>query len=442
MFNILPALCLFYLLSELLKGVSFKEIKNLILKFFSMGVIAGILYAVSLPLSMHFHGITFNGYRGMNPDSLQSRLLSVTGLKDALKLTYLNFFRGFWGNVYYTDAILKILYLAAAALAILFFVNIMRKQKIYSRKGSLITIVGLSLLIPLACNFSNIFDEGDLYGLTIYAFVFVLIYFIVLSEQCKSVFPVVKSIFAVGMLLIVINYIAGNNIYYLKAHNSNQKAYSLTVRILDKLEPLLPLTTSNKVTVYGSLPNEYLPADNYFKGTAEIKDGSAIGTSPYVNYDMRQTVSFSIKNFGFNLRRNHGLKVSTVRGGEERETIKEEVLNRNMPVWPADGSVAIINDVIVVNFGLSDVVFENDEQGSYFRARHWISEGHTGHTYKYSWKVFQNGEEIDSHVTDSDRLYLDIPDDSGDYKVTVTVKNETVEYEYPESSVKVNSGSK
>jgi len=106
-----------------------------------------------------------------------------------------------------------------------------------------------------------------------------------------------------------------------------------------------------------------------------------------------------------------------------------------MPVWPAEGSVGIIDEVIVVNFGVSDIIFAEDERGWYFRARHWISEGHEQHNYRYSWQVFRNGKLLRSSVTDIDRLYPLMPGSDDEYRITVMVTNETMNFNYPSASM-------
>ena len=61
---------------------------------------------------------------------------------------------------------------------------------------------------------------------------------------------------------------------------------------------------------------------------------------------------FSLMQFAANIRNNHGVYVHFLGFGEERDLIEEVMRETNMPVWPAEGSVGLINGVAVVNFGL------------------------------------------------------------------------------------------
>jgi hypothetical protein len=321
-------------------------------------------------------------------------------------------------------------------LAAAFVLLIVIKNKIEVVK--LVLFAVLFALAPLASNFASIFDTEPAYGLMMYSYVFLLVFFIVISELCKSVYPLIRAVFVVIALLIIGNYISGNNTYYMRAHYSNQRTYSLTVRVLDKIESLLPLTSANVVTVYGGLPNEYHPQVEKFPA---INDGSAVTNSVFLNYNMIEPLSFSISVFGGNISNNHGIKLSMLTANDEKwYEIREKVLATNMPVWPAEGGIGIIDDVIVVNFGIADVVWATDDNGAFFTARHWVSEGHASHIYEYQWTIYQNGKQIGSFVTAADRLDFDLPNADDHYLVTVKITNVTEGYSYPLASLEIGAG--
>lgn len=107
-----------------------------------------------------------------------------------------------------------------------------------------------------------------------------------------------------------------------------------------------------------------------------------------------------------------------------------------MPMWPADGSVDIIDDVIVVNFGLVDITFEN---GEYFKTRHWRIEKNEQQEYKYYWQIYKNGSLIKDIVTDIPKVYTDILNGNGNYEIRVRVKNVDSNFSYPISTMKLLS---
>ena len=66
---------------------------------------------------------------------------------------------------------------------------------------------------------------------------------------------------------------------------------------------------------------------------------------------------FSTAIFRNNIRNNHGVNFNALAHSprwSETEEIRQKVIDTNMPVWPAEDSVKIIDDIIVVNFGLSN----------------------------------------------------------------------------------------
>jgi len=136
----------------------------------------------------------------------------------------------------------------------------------------------------------------------------------------------------------------------------------------------------------------------------------------------------------------HGINVYDLGDGAERERLRERVLETNMPVWPAEGSVGIIDDIIVINFGLADVVFEVNDDSQSFRARHWISDGHANHVYEYRWRVYKNGVYHFSTLTNSNSLSFPKPSANDYYRVHVGVRNATVGFDYPESSISIAPG--
>ncbi|MDR0221014.1 MAG: glucosyltransferase domain-containing protein [Lachnospiraceae bacterium] len=352
--NIAIALCLFYLSLQLLKGVSLKRIGGCAVRLALLIGLGGIFYAISLPISMRVFNTAFNDYKGMSPGSIQERLLSVTTIGRAIAHMYMSYFDGFFSNMFLNVFYIKHTYLVVFLLTALFVVLIVIKQELYKQWGRLLLLAAAFALVPFGSNFASLFDSGGVYGVMTYSYVLLLVFAIAVSEQCDNVYPLAKSLFMLALVLIIVNYVSGNNIYYLRAHYQNQRTFSLTVRVLDRIEPLLPLASENKVTVFGALPNEYLPGGTRFGASAEnLREGSALFKGVFLNYDM-ESGPFALHQFGGNISNNHGIRLSMLAEGEERERLRQKVLDTDMPVWPAEGAVAVLDGVVVVNFGIAD----------------------------------------------------------------------------------------
>ena len=428
-FNVVLAICLLFLIIRLLDGsVDMKSNVKLAGKFILLIVLGAMLYV----LSLLFFGAEFNNYRGFSVESMSERVLSASGLLSALKTTYRGFFDGFFGNLYFNTRSLKYAYVLIVVFCALFFVISVIKNKLYKKPLQLTFIIGLGALIPLACNFTGMLDAGKIYGIMIYAFAIPLVCAVVLCERCISVYPVVKSFFTVCVLFIIGFYIVGNNAYYLKAYYYNQWTTSLTTRILARIDPLIPLSTSRQVTFFGELPNEYYPTRNrHFLEYGTIEDGAALGNASFISYFHS---NYSLTRFAKNIDQNHGVQLRSLNWGEQWDSIANEILQRNMPAWPAEGCVDIVDGVIAVNFGITDVVVETDGGTPYFRARHYINEDYPGLNYEYRWQVYQNDALIDSLDSTIDRLYIDMSA-GNTYRVTVVVKNTTEKFNYRAASI-------
>ena len=276
-FNIVLTLSVLYLIAELLDekkdfGIVLKQ--NLV-KFTALVGFGTLLYIISLPISFLIHDTTFNEYRGFSPSSMTERLLSVSGFVFAVESTYQNYFAGFFGNVYLIVDSLRHTYVVLLMFGVLLLYAVVAEKKLHTQNLRLILIVLLVMLIPFASNFSNFFDTYDAYGLMIYAFVFTLVFIIVLSEKSKKFFPLAKSVISVLMVVVIANYIIGNNVFYLRAHYVNQRTHSLTIRLLNRIDPLLPYT--RQVTFFGGLPNDYYALYSGFAYEhVNIRDGSAL----------------------------------------------------------------------------------------------------------------------------------------------------------------------
>ena len=351
-FNIVLTLCVLHLICELLEEKKDFGIilRKWIPKFTALLGFGAILYIVSLPISFLIHEATFNEYRGFSPGSMAERLLSVHGFTSALENTYQNYFAGFFGNIYLIVDTLRHVYVVLMMFGILLLYAVVAEKKLYVQNLRLILTVLLVALIPLASNFSNFFDTYDAYGLMIYAFVFTPVFVIVLTERTKYFFPVAKSLISVLMVVVIANYIIGNNVFYLRAHFVNQRTHSFTIRLLNRIDPLLVYT--NQITFFGGLPNEsYTLYSGFAYEHKNIRDGSALTRNVFLNMSYPYHY-FSLLQFAANIRNNHGVYVHFLGFGEKREQIEELMREKNMPVWPREGSIAIVEGVIVVNFGL------------------------------------------------------------------------------------------
>jgi hypothetical protein len=377
-----------------------------------------------------------SGYRGISTSSIANRVLSFSGLAKAFKDVYRGFWQGFFGNFYLSSTALRTAYVLLAALFLLFMAAIAVKHRIYRQPLRLALIIALTLLVPLACNFSVLFSDGRTALRMIYAIVLVFALLVAVAEMLPNSLAIFKSILIICLFFVVGHFIISNNVYYLRVYYANQQTNALATQILTEVVPLVPLSASKQITYFGGVPNEhYTEPENFFRRYGS-PSAASLGTYGFVN--MQSDAEWQQNLFAQNIRNLHGVNLSSLPDGPERDRIRTAVLDSEMPTWPFAGSVAVIDDVIVVNFGMADIVRESDAEGQYFRARHWQSGVYD--EYEYSWEIFLDREFLSSSVTASDRLYYERPSIDNRCYVFVTVRNTATGFEYRQAGLLVAAG--
>jgi len=226
-----------------------------------------------------------------------------------------------------------------------------------------------------------------------------------------------------------------NNAFYLRAFFFNQRLTSISTSIADRIDPLLPLIESypRQYTYFGTIANEYFFRQTPLFDEHGVTSDGSLGQNSFVI--LHNDSPWQRRVFADNLRTLHGVDLYSLPDGYERDEIQQEMLASNMPVWPAEGSIAVINDVIVINFGIAAIVF--NEHYSYFQARHWISEGHATHDYEYDWRVYQNDSYFKSLTTNEPELLLDTSTRENEYTVTVSIRNTTIDFNWSATSITI-----
>ena len=185
-FNIALVVCVYYLIHYVLStNFSFKRMKVLVLRFSLLIVLASLFYAISLPISFHIYNTDFGGNRGFSPDSIRERILTISGFINELTRTYREFFRSFAGDIYLVVNSLLYAYLILTVLAVVLVIYMIVEKKIYKQPMRLLLILLLVCIIPFASNFAG-FLATDTYGVMIYSFVLLLVFYIILFEFVES----------------------------------------------------------------------------------------------------------------------------------------------------------------------------------------------------------------------------------------------------------------
>jgi hypothetical protein len=123
-------------------------------------------------------------------------------------------------------------------------------------------------------------------------------------------------------------------------------------RLLSRAEPYIPQSGSKLITFFGSLPNDHYPPPNQydFHGASIIHDDYALGDNSFITVHT-SVGDYAVEQFVKNISRLHGIGLNALAHGDRYEFIRSEIERLNIPAWPAEGSVGLIDDVIFINFG-------------------------------------------------------------------------------------------
>lgn len=139
--------------------------------------------------------------------------------------------------------------------------------------------------------------------------------------------------------LTIFNFALISNISYFNMNLKFEKSYALANRVLDRIEQLEDVDTTNKIAVLGK-PHRYIESDSYHTFTQK---------TPIMTGVIGESLVFDSKRFSNLFNHYMGVKLKSV-NREEQEKLKNNNSVKEMPVWPASDSVTIIDDVIVIKF--------------------------------------------------------------------------------------------
>ncbi len=204
-----------------------------------------------------------------------------------------------------------------------------------------IQILFLILLLPLASDFIYVMCAPvNVHILMAYGKLLVYVYLIWAFENAITSNSVFKSAFYTSaislMLLLSVIYINFSNTFYLKAELQQQKAISYFTTLVTHIKDVDGYTDS--------LPVAYINSKNVQDNSfVEVEAFEEVNIMPY---DNGATIinSFYWKEFMLLWTGFSPSVVDDVSGYESLDTVK------NMPSYPDDGSIRIIDGVVVVKF--------------------------------------------------------------------------------------------
>jgi len=370
-----------------------------------------IIYYLSVPILAS--GVGEYGQGGLRNISTLSAIL-----RNVFRV-YVEVFLYFFSNRFIIDnLLLTITYGVLTIIGLLFFIVSMKKHI-----GKSIIHLGIAtlliFLLPFAANFTSMFSILGIGALamTSYAFIFFLILPLIISENFKINTFGLNKIMVLSLVFIIGYYISFSNYIYFRGQVLTMHSMQLANRIAKRIEPLLPYSNNNQVFITGNLianpiyPHtsvfrEYTPRaplfDN-FGGRNDFRDGPQNLFGRMIQYRV-----------GINLQHPHL---------ERQQYLLDRAISNGMPVYPLEGSVALIDGTVVVIlnfFGRLDI---KEIYNNIFL----ISAKHTGKAtdlkFEYIWYLYKSGQRVKQIMTGntSYKIQLEVSD-LGIYQIRVYVR--------------------
>ena len=211
-------------------------------------------------------------------------------------------------------------------------------------RGAAIPLLVLYILIiPFGCSALYFINSNlDFHTLMKMGFVVAYLYLILLYEKVDlgSVKSETVKAWIVTVLCGVITFsgICTANVAYHKLQMSYEKSYGILMRISDRIESLENIDKIKRILVVGQLENSEAYSVTFPPEITGTTDGLIIR---HDDETVKQSVLTSALNDYTNLTLDF-------LAGDEARALKSTDTVKNMPCFPAAGSVACIDDIVVV----------------------------------------------------------------------------------------------
>ena len=298
-----------------------------------------IVYKVVLNYFLHKNNIELSGYKGIG----YATKIPLTIYFQRALFAYREFFlpkRGSFYDVF--PGISRQLYMFSIVLSILLFITFVHGIAKKSKLNALIICL-LGFFVPLAVNFIFVMvDETFCYVMMVYGYAMYFTFFIWLSEQVKRDFKqkisgYVKTIVTAMLCVIVFIFCRYDNLCYMKLEITQAQTTRFYTSLITRIQDVEGYDASMPVAFISH------PQIHEFDTTIpEIQELNHIRISPF--WGFRESINTEPwRAF---------MEIWGLFRAWETDSSKFEYLPevQNMPSYPNDGSITIIDGTLVVKF--------------------------------------------------------------------------------------------
>lgn len=416
------SLCFSLLFINIISGKPLKQCFLKALRFLTMGVLGIIVYFAGMKLSLYITGQELLAYKGINEIG-KIPIASVPGLLFRTYKSFLSFFVG--KAFFYASGAAKLSYLIFAVLGLLCLIYTLAQ---FYKKREFVRIFLILMFVAAAPMAFNLFDfvvpQARASAMNVYQFAFVFMWLLRWFDEYAGRAVRTQWVISIACILIIANFYYIDNVYYLKAEIITERSVNLWNRVLSRVEETdgyrkkMPFMIASSDSFYEDREknnNEFSPVilPGYDQGYAGY-----IGLGIWSNSNVKP-LAISKNLFGLEFS---GVDTNT------RSHILHSSGYLEMNIYPEDGSVKIIDGVMVVNFDAPIAAeISYSPENKYLTLQCVTGERLAGEDFSYVWYIYHNGSKIDTVYTQDEVCNYDI-DESGEYRALLFTKDPQEQY--------------
>lgn len=339
-------LCILRLLIDLIEEDNLKKIWNKIWRYVVMGIGSYVFYVVTLKIMLNIKDVKLSGYQGTDRVGNFYANDLMRGLVEAVK-SFGRFAVPSNRVLYGVDSV-NIPLTVVVILAVLMYIICFSERKRYKSAIRIIMIIALIGAIPIGANIVNVLSPDTFFHLLMrLAWALFFIFAVALAERSSSIgkkwFVIGKKGMVLTTLLcttiLIFQFATMANVVAFNMNERYEKTYAICVRLIDRIEQTEGYTNETKVALLGGNMNpSYYPSTDY---TQHDLTGYWGVSGTMCMEDTEKFAEFS--------KHYLNVTISTIPLSEEIEITQTEEFMQ-MPIFPAEGSVDYIGDVLVIKW--------------------------------------------------------------------------------------------
>lgn len=322
-----------------------QEQRRWILRQIIIYVSALVVYYIIWKLLMFVSGTTVNNYQGMESVGQISPYLIRHGIISSIKTFVSHFLQwNIFEHGFTLYNVLNIVFLIIMSIGL--GIACVRSKILKRKQEFILFLLCMIAIIPFACLWHFTSDSVGYRNMMLQSLTLLFIFTAIIYEKwCKSI---TKNIVCIFLGIIVFHNALIANISYFYMNLSYERTYAEGLEMAMEIHDLQDKYEFDKITIIGDklVDVQWEIVDKKTGKPAPTRSVNMLTSMLETSllYNEEHTIPFLNATYGIELERL---------SGEEKQRIQNSAYVENMPCWPSKGSMAVVDDVLIIK--LSDV---------------------------------------------------------------------------------------